>query len=73
MKVRGWIADLFFDAMLVEKNLKIEAVCAENIVKTMVFVSFHFFIKYVCFLIVGSLLVVILGGFGDLWRPFCVF
>ena len=56
-----------------KKNLNIEAVCAENVVKTMVFVSFHFFIKSVIFLILGSLLVVILGGFGDLWRPFCVF
>jgi hypothetical protein len=56
-----------------KNDLNIEAVCAENIVKTMVFVSFHFFAKSVILSILGSLLVVILGGFGDLWRSFCVF
>ena len=56
-----------------KNDLNVGAVCAENIVKTLVFVSFHFFIKSEIFLILGSLLVVILGGFADLWRPFCAF
>ncbi len=54
-----------------KNDLNIEAVCAEHIVKTTVFVSFHFFAKSVILSIWGSLLVVILGGFGDLGGQFC--
>ena len=49
------------------------ALCGENIINIVVFVKFHFFEKLLMFFTLGWLLGVILGGFGDLWAPFCGF
>ncbi len=56
-----------------KNDLKIEAVCGENIVNTVVFVSFHFFIEFKIFSALGWLGGVILRRFGDLCGPFCDF
>ncbi len=56
-----------------KKDLKTVAECCENIVHIDVFVRFHFFVKSLIFFNLGSLWGVILGGFGDLWAPFCGF
>ena len=56
-----------------KNGLKIEAVCDENIVNTVVFVSFHFCIKFKIFCALGWLGGVILRRCGDLCGPFCDF
>ena len=56
-----------------KNGLKIEAVCDENIVNTVVFVSFHIFIEFTISSALGWLGVVILRRFGDLCGPFCDF
>ena len=56
-----------------KSDLSAAAACGETTVNTLVLVSFHFFRRIRIGEVLGRLLGVILGGFGDLWGQFCDF
>ena len=68
-----WLLTSFADAFWVKNDLSAAALCGENRANTDVLVRVHFSVESPIFEDLGSLFELILGGFGDLWAPFCSF